>query len=177
MPPLGCTITSLFQLWSPQGCCNLFVSLTRDGLSLSLIFFAYVFSRFGYPLSWCPIYPRTCVPSTENQSLAGILQCTCLFSVRVLPFLVPLYPRPCVPSTKIQSVADILHCTCLFFIPMLPFWCSIAHAHCVPSTELQSLAGILQCTFFSSPVRVLPFVEPLPLFSAFPCTSTFCPAL
>ena len=30
---------------------------------------------------------------------------------------------------------------------------------------------------FSSPLGVLPFSEPLPLLSAFPCTSTFCPAL
>ena len=211
-------------------------------------FFSYVLSRFGYPLVWCPFNSRTCVPSSEIQSLAGILQCTCLFSVRVLPFLVPLYPRPCVPGTKIksmagilqytclafssvvtfsgaplptptrlkhkdsaagwypevhvsvfssgvtfslvpvyprscipsteiQSMAGILPCTCLFLARMLPFWSSITHAHCIPSTEIQSLAGILQCAFFSSPVRVLPILESLPLFSAFPCTSTFCPAV
>ena len=54
MPPSGCTITSLFQLWSPQGCCNFVVSLIRYGLSLSLFFFAHVFSRFGYPLAGDP---------------------------------------------------------------------------------------------------------------------------
>ena len=99
-------------------------------------FFSVRVLSIRVPPFWCLFYPRICVPSTEIQSLAGILQCTCLFSVRVLPFLVPLYPRPCVPSTKIQSMAGIVQCTCLFVVRMLPFWCSITHAHGVPSTDL-----------------------------------------
>ena len=75
-----------------------------------------------------PNYPRTCVPSTEIQSLsteiqrlADIVQCTFLFSVRVSLFLAPLYPRLCVPSTTIESLAGILRFTCLFSVRMLPF--------------------------------------------------------
>ena len=80
----------------------------------------YVSPHFAIPFLVL-LYPRTCVPSTKIQSVAGILQCTCLFSVRMSPFLVLHYPRPCVPSTKIQSLAGILHCTCLFSVRMLPF--------------------------------------------------------
>ena len=75
-------------------------------------------------------YPCPFVSSTKIQSLAGILQCTCLFSVRMLPFLVPLHPRPCVPSTKIQSLAGI-SCSArvCFQFGCYFLWCSITHAY------------------------------------------------
>ena len=34
----------------------------------------------------------------DAVAVAGILQCTYLFSVRLLPFFMPLYPRPYIPS-------------------------------------------------------------------------------
>ena len=74
-----------------------------------------LYFQFGCYLFWCPFTRRPCITTTGIQSLAGILQCPCLFLVRVLPFLVPLYPRPCVPTTEMHSMVGILQCTCHFF--------------------------------------------------------------
>ena len=82
------------------------------------------------PPFWCAFTHAHGVPSTKVQSLADILLSTCLFLVRMLPFLVPLHPRPCVPSTKSQSLTGI-SCSarvCFQFGCYL-FWCFITHAH------------------------------------------------
>ena len=53
-------------------------------------------------LFWPSISHALCVPSTEIQSLAGILQCTFfLFPVRVLHFMGPL-------SLSLRSLAPVL---------------------------------------------------------------------
>ena len=105
MIPSGCTITSLFQLWSPLGCCNFVVALVRYGLLLLL----FLLLTCSLASDTCPCFPRTCVAGAEIQSPAGILQCTCLFSVQVLPFLVPLYPRPCVPNESVDGWYPAVH--------------------------------------------------------------------
>ena len=54
-------------------------------------------------------------------------------------------------------------------------WCPLSHAH---ASQAQTVDDWLPAVHvFSSSVRVLPFLEPLPSFSASPCTSTFFPAL
>ena len=122
------------------------------------------------------LYPSRFPYSVWPFTILDCSFCTCLFSVRVSPFLVPLYPRPCVPSTTIQSLAGILQCTCLVSVRMLCFPVLQFPCPCVPSTEIQPLAGILQCTCLFL-VRMLRFLEPFPCVSALSYISAFCVAL
>ena len=112
------------------------------------------------PTHMRPDCPRTCVPSTELQSLAGILQCTCPFSIRVSPFLVSLYPRPCGPSTTIQSLIGYPALHVSVFSSDITF---SGPRLCVPSTKSQLPAGILRCKCLVT-VQESPFLVPL-----YPC--------
>ena len=96
--------------------------------------------------SLVPLYPRPCAPSATIQSMTGILQCTCLFSARMLPFLALHYPRLCVSCTEIQPLAGILQCTfCLHQFGCYLFWspspCILRSLALVPITQRLSDSG------------------------------------
>ena len=162
----------------PLSCCNFAVFLIRYGLSIFLILFLLMRSLSSDTSFLCVVsLSPTHMRPRQRDSVASWYPVVHVpvASSGINVFGVS-YPCSCVPSTEIQSMAGILQCTCLVLARFLPFWSSITHALCVPSTETQSLAGILQCTF-SFPVQVLPFLEPRPLFSAFPCINNVCPAV
>ena len=96
----------------------------------------------------------------STRSMAGILQCTCLFAVRVVPFMVPLYPRPRVLITKIQAMAGILQCTCLACSPDVTFSGAPLPTPMRPKhKDFKQLADILRCTCLFS-VWLLPSLVP-----------------
>ena len=176
MKPSVCSVISLFPLGSSLGCCNFVVSFFRYGFSLSLVVFLLT-----YFLPSGPTFSGTPLPSPmrpkHKDSVDG-----CYPAVRVswIHFGCYLCWRSVTHANASQAqvfssllVSYSAHVCfqlgCNLSGPPLP-------TPIASQAQIQSLAAILQCPFFSFPVRVLPFLELFSLLSAFPCTSTFCPA-
>ena len=176
MTPSGCTITSFLQPWSPYGCCNFVAFLIRYGPSHSLICFCLRVLSLQVPPFRCPFYPRTCVASTRDL-VAGWYPVVhvSVFSSGVTFSGAPL-PTPVRPKHEdsVDGWYSAVHMSVFssdVTFPVLHF------PRLLRLKRRDSVAGWYPAVqVFSSPVRVLPFMEPLPSFSAFPCTSTFCPA-
>ena len=133
-------------------------------------------SHFGSPFL-VPLYPRTCVPSTKIQWLAGLS-----FNARVCcQFGCHLFW--CLFTHAHASQAQIFSCwlvSCsarVFFQFGCYIFCAPLRTPMRPKHRALATGWYPAVHAFSSSVRMLPCLEPLPLYSALPCISIFCLAL